>query len=167
MSPTQTTFWDTVDRIRAERPSYRREAYGFVVAALGHVVEALPAERQADPERRHLSGQELLRGTVELARREFGVMAPTVFREWGVHASTDVGEIVFQLVEAGQLSARGEDRREDFAGGLDLLRALSEGLDLGVPRAPEPSPPPRSGPGAPGGGSGPGGSGPSGSGTTV
>ena len=167
MSPTQATFWDAVDRIRAERPSYRREAYGFVVAALGHVVEALPAERQADPERRHLSGQELLRGTVELARREFGVMAPTVFREWGVHASTDVGEIVFQLVEAGQLSARGEDRREDFAGGLDLLRALSEGLDLGVPRAPEPSPPPRSGPGAPGGGSGPGGSGPGGSGTTV
>jgi len=167
MSPTQTTFWDAVDRIRAERPSYRREAYGFVVAALGHTVEALPAERRADPERRHLSGQELLRGAVELARREFGLMAPTVFREWGVHAATDVGEIVFQLVEAGQLSARGEDRREDFAGGPDLLRALSDGLDLGVPGAHGPSPPPGSRPGAPGGGSGPGGSGPSGSGTTV
>jgi hypothetical protein len=43
---------------------------------------------------------------------------------------TDVGEIVFQLVEAGQLSARGEDRREDFAGGPDLMGALSDGLDL-------------------------------------
>ena len=164
MSPTPTTFWDAVDRIRAERPSYRREAYGFVVAALGHTVESLPAERRADAERRHLSGQELLRGAVELARREFGLMAPTVFREWGVHASTDVGEIVFQLVEAGQLSARGEDRREDFAGGPDLLRALSDGLDLGVPESREPSPPPGSRPGAGGGGSGAGGSGPSGSG---
>ena len=136
MSRSRPTFWDAVDRIRAERPGYRREAYGFIVAALGHTVEALPAERQADPDRRHLSGQELLRGTVELARREFGLMAPTVFREWGVQASTDVGEIVFQLVEAGQLSARGEDRREDFAGGLDLLKALTEGLDLGVPGSP-------------------------------
>ena len=157
MSPTQTTFWDAVDRIRAERPSYRREASGFVVAALGHTVVSRPAARRADPERRHLSGQELLRGAVELARREFGLMAPTVFREWGVHASTDVGEIVFQLIEAGQLSARGEDRREDFAGGPDLLRALSDGLDLGVPGTRGPSPPSR--PGAPGGGSGPSGSG--------
>ncbi len=73
MSPTHPRFWDTVDRIRAERPSYRREAYGFAAAALGHTVESLPAERRADPERCHLSGQELLRGTVELARREFGV----------------------------------------------------------------------------------------------
>ena len=51
MSTTQPPFWDTVDRIRAERPSYRREAYGFVAAALGHTVESLPAERRADPER--------------------------------------------------------------------------------------------------------------------
>jgi len=149
MSKTHPPFWDTVDRIRAERPSYRREAYGFVAAALGHTVESLPAERRADPERRHLSGQELLHGVVELARREFGLMAPTVFREWGVHAATDVGEIVFQLVEAGQLSARDEDRREDFAGGPDLMRALSEGLDLGGPSPREPSPP---GSGAGGGG---------------
>ena len=146
MSKTHPPFWDTVDRIRAERPSYRREAYGFVAAALGHTVESLPAERRADPERRHLSSQELLRGAIDLARREFGLMAPTVFREWGVHAATDVGEIVFQLVEAGQLSARDEDRREDFAGGPDLMRALSEGLDLGGPSPREPSPP-ASGPG--------------------
>jgi uncharacterized repeat protein (TIGR04138 family) len=152
MSQTHPPFWDTVDRIRAERPSYRREAYGFVAAALGHTVESLPAERRADPERRHLSGQELLRGAIDLARREFGLMAPTVFREWGVHAATDVGEIVFQLVEAGQLSARDEDRREDFAGGPDLMRALSDGLDLGGPSR-EPSPP-GSGLGGGGGGSG-------------
>ena len=154
MSPTHPDFWDVVDRIRDERPGYRREAYGFVVAALGHTVESLPPDRASDPERRHLSGQELLRGTVELARREFGSMAPTVFREWGVNASTDVGEIVFQLVEVGQLSARGEDRREDFAGGPDLMRALSDGLDLGVPGPREPSPP-GPGPRGPGGGSGP------------
>ena len=129
----QPPFWDTVDRIRDQHPRYRREAYGFVVAALTRAADALPAERRSDPEHRHLTGQELLRGVIDLARGEFGLMAPLVFREWGVVAGTDVGEIVFQLVEAGQLRARNEDRREDFAGGPDLLPALSEGMDLGVP----------------------------------
>jgi uncharacterized repeat protein (TIGR04138 family) len=133
MTPTDLPFWDAVDRIRFEDARYRREAYGFVMAALGATVQSLPPERLADPERRHLSGQELLLGVVGLARREFGLMAPTVFREWGVVQSGDVGEIVFQLVGIGQLSARPEDRPEDFAGGPDLMRALSEGLDLGVP----------------------------------
>ncbi len=141
MSPTDLSFWDTVDRIRAQDPRYRREAYGFVMAALGHTVQSLPRERLADPERRHLSGQELLRGAVALARREFGLLAPTVFREWGVHGASDLGEIVFQLVKERQLSARREDRREDFAGGPDLMRALSEGLDLEGPAPREPRPP--------------------------
>lgn len=156
MATAQPPFWDTVDRIRAERPRYRREAYGFVVAALNRTADALPAERRADPERRHLTGQELLRGVIAMARGEFGLMAPTVFREWGVAAAADVGEIVFQLVEAGQLSARREDRREDFAGGPDLLHALSDGLDLGVPGPRDPWPPEAPGTGGPaGGGAGP------------
>ncbi|MBI1795939.1 MAG: hypothetical protein HY076_05210 [Candidatus Eisenbacteria bacterium] len=133
MSPTDLPFWDAVDRIREKDPRYRREAYGFVMAALGTTVQSLPPERLADPERRHLSGAELLAGVIALARREFGLMATTVFREWGVTASADVGAIVFRLVEVGQLSARPEDRPEDFAGGPDLVHALSDGVDLDVP----------------------------------
>ncbi|HEY3216528.1 MAG TPA: Minf_1886 family protein [Candidatus Eisenbacteria bacterium] len=143
MAPTEVPFWDAVDRIRAADPRYRREAYGFVLTALGEAVRSLPKERRADSERRHLSGQELLQAVISLARSEFGLMAPTVFRTWGVVTSMDLGEIVFQLVECGQLSARPEDRREDFAGGPDLLPALVEGLELGVPQLPGPSHRPR------------------------
>jgi len=32
---SETTFWDAVDEIRTADPRYRREAYGFVMAALG------------------------------------------------------------------------------------------------------------------------------------
>src|SRR2546426_11816849 len=116
MSQTDVPFWDAVDRIREREPRYRREAYGFLLLALGATVNALPPERQADAARRHLSGHELLLGVVKLARQEFGPMAAAVFGEWGVRASADVGELVFQLVECGQLSARPEDRREDFHG---------------------------------------------------
>lgn len=120
----ETTFWDTVDALRATRRRYAREAYGFVVAALGATVQALTPERAADPERRHLSGQELLAGVAALGGREFGPLATMVFREWGVRTAEDVGEIVFELVRAGQLSARPEDTVEDFRGGLDLMAEL-------------------------------------------
>lgn len=138
MSPSDLSFWDAVDRIRLADPRYRREAYGFVMAALGATVQALPPERLADPARRHLSGQELLAGMVALARREFGVMAPTVFREWGVSRGADLGAIVFQLVESGQLSARPEDRIEDFGHGPDLMAVLVRDLDLHTPAPREP-----------------------------
>jgi uncharacterized repeat protein (TIGR04138 family) len=150
MSPTDLPFWDAVDRIRAADARYRREAYGFVMAALGWTVQSLPRERLADPERRHLSASELMLGTVALARREFGVLAPTVFREWGLVGAADLGTLVFQLVGAGQLSARPEDRIEDFAVGPDLLRALSEGLDLDLPTPREHRPPPAHGAGSSG-----------------
>ena len=124
MGSTDDTFWDLVDALRERDGRYRREAYGFVVGALGVAVRGLPAERRADPVRRHLAGQELLAAIVLLARREFGALAPAVFCEWGVVAGEDVGNIVFQLVEARQLSARPEDSLADFTGGPDLMKAL-------------------------------------------
>jgi uncharacterized repeat protein (TIGR04138 family) len=140
MSPTDVPFWDAVDQIRESDPRFRREAYGFLLLALGTTVNGLSPERQADPARRHLSGAELLHGMVALARNEFGAMAPAVFREWGVRASSDVGDMVFQLVECGQLSARPEDKREDFHG-FDLMGLLAEGSG-GEParKRPRPSP---------------------------
>jgi uncharacterized repeat protein (TIGR04138 family) len=122
----ETLFRDAVDALRERSARYAREAYVFVVAALGETVRALPPERLTDAERRHLSGRELTEGVVRMARDEFGPLAPTVFREWGVRTTEDVGEIVFELVEAGQLSARPEDTRADFAGHLELLAALAE-----------------------------------------
>ena len=123
---------EVIDRLRENDPRFRREAYLFVVAALGHAVERLPAERRADPTRRHLHGSEVVESAVDLARREFGPLAGTVFREWGVAGGRDIGEIVFQLVEAGQLSATAEDRIEDFLDGPDVMGAL---LSAPVPPA--------------------------------
>jgi uncharacterized repeat protein (TIGR04138 family) len=131
MRDAELSFWDAVDAIRGRGGRYRREAYGFVMGGLGATVQQLPAERLSDPERRHLSGGELVAGIVSLARREFGVMAPVVFREWGVLTGEDIGRIVFELVEAGHLSARPEDRLEDFLGAADLLEQLAGDLELG------------------------------------
>ena len=124
MSSADLSLSEAVDRLRERDRRFGREAYPFVVAALAVAVERLPSERLRDPVRRHLTGPELLRAVVALARAEFGPLAATVFHEWGVLRGEDVGVIVFQLVGSGQLSARPEDRLEDFGGGPDLLRAL-------------------------------------------
>ena len=120
----ELTFWDAVDQVRESDPRYRREAYGFVVGALGVTVGELPLERRRDPVRRHLSGGELLDGIAVLARREFGFLAPTVFSEWGVHTGEDIGRMVFQLVECQQLSVSPEDSLDDFRG-FDLAASLT------------------------------------------
>ena len=124
MSANELTLIDAIDDIRERDRRYDRNAYVFVVAALGITVDALPAERRTDPLRRHLGGRELLAGVVALAHREFGAFAPTVFEEWGVTTNEDVGRIVFQLVRSGQLSARPEDSPEDFQGGADFMTCL-------------------------------------------
>ena len=126
MTPDLEPLLDAIDHVREHDPRFRREAYLFVVAALGEAVRNLPAERSADPALRHLSGREVLTATVALARSEFGPLARVVFGEWGVTEGRHVGEIVFQLVSAGQLSARPEDRLDDFLGGPRLLAALAE-----------------------------------------
>ncbi|HVP15485.1 MAG TPA: Minf_1886 family protein [Terriglobales bacterium] len=120
------------DPARDGRPRYPREACVFVVLAMDAVAARLPAARARDPQRRHLSGREVLEGVVRLAREQFGPMASTVFREWGVLGGEDVGRIVFALVRSGEVKARPEDSPEDF-GGFDLFAALTEKLEVGAP----------------------------------
>lgn len=130
---SEQCFWEVVDAIRDSDPRFRREAYAFLMAALGVTVQALPAERLDDPARRHLSGRELLDGMTRLAKEHFGALAPMVFAEWGVASGEDVGDMVFHLVESGQLSARPEDTLDDFRG-YDLARELIAEPDR-TPRA--------------------------------
>ncbi len=134
MSSSDQPFWDAVDALRERDGRYQREAYGFVVGALGVAVRALPAERRSDPVRRHLTGGELLTAIIRIARDEFGTLAATVFREWGITSGEDVGRIVFQLVESKQLSARREDSIDAFLRGGELFAALTANLDFGPAR---------------------------------
>jgi len=116
---SQDAFVDAIDRIRNRDPRFRREAYVFLLTALEFVVRSLP-------EPRHITGRELLDGVALMAKQQFGMMAPAVFAEWGVQSSTDIGEMVFQLVEARLLGKQPEDSMQDFEG-FDLPAALGVG----------------------------------------
>lgn len=106
------TFQETVNDICKKDPRYQPEAYSFLLEALDATVKKI---RKEDPEHgRHVSGKELLAGIRDHALAEFGPLTFTVFAEWGIHATSDFGELVFHLVEAGRLGKTESDSREDF-----------------------------------------------------
>lgn len=103
---------------------YPYEAYVFVFEALGYTQKKLGRgiATDDDPESatRHVSGSELSEGMCELARRDFGMMAPVVFRLWNIRRTDDIGELVFNLIDANLLKRTDSDRREDFHDLFDL-----------------------------------------------
>jgi len=115
-------------------PRYAYEAYEFLFVALGHtqkLLGRLPEAPEEDPESsHHVSGPELLAGVRDLALREFGLMARTVFRHWGINRTGDFGEIVFNLIEANLMSKTDQDARADFADVYDLDDALVRGYHI-------------------------------------
>jgi uncharacterized repeat protein (TIGR04138 family) len=115
-------------------PRYAYEAYEFVFAALSHTQKLLGRLPKEGPSavgpQHHVKGPELLEGIRDLALREFGLMAWTVFRLWGIQRTDDFGEIVFNLVESNLMSKTEEDSRSDFHNVYDLEQALVQGFRI-------------------------------------
>jgi uncharacterized repeat protein (TIGR04138 family) len=118
---------------------YAYEAYEFVCDSVGFTQERLDrAPRdEDDPEADyHISGEELLRGCVDLAILEFGMMATLVFKHWGIQKTDDIGQIVFNLIEINRLSQSDRDDMADFVDVFDLHQALQDGFQLTIGKKP-------------------------------
>ena len=126
---------------------YRREAYAFVFEALrfAHerlgLGEATPTEELETPpageagEQRHLTGPQLCEAIRRYALEQFGYMAKTVLHSWGVRTTSDFGNIVFNLIDIGEMSKTKSDRREDFDGVFDLDAGLQQEFRIEPPAA--------------------------------
>ena len=126
-----TMFHAGLAEVVQRDPRFAYEAYEFLFHALHHTQKLLgrePPEGEATTlaaeSKHHVKGQELLHGVRDLALREFGLMARTVFRQWGIQRTDDFGDMVFNLVEAGLMSKTEEDTRADFRNVYDLYQAL-------------------------------------------
>lgn len=127
-----------LELIRAD-PRYAYEAYEFVCEAVSFTQDRLGRGAADDDEaeaEHHVSGGELLRGACDLAVREFGMMAPVVFKQWGVRTTDDFGEMVFRLIRVERLSKSDRDDPDDFHDLFDLDKALTDGFALTLGDAP-------------------------------
>lgn len=112
---------------------YSVDAYLFVLEALTYAQETLGmGEESGEAERgdsaesggrarkrrqraeQHLSGQQLCEAARRYALDQYGYLAQTVLGNWGVASTRDLGEIVFNMIDIGQMRKTRKDRREDF-----------------------------------------------------
>ncbi len=107
-------FQEAVEALAKEDSRYSAEAYAFLRDALEATLKKRKKLKKEGGG--HVSAVELLEGFRQHALHEFGPMAATVFEYWGVRNCEDVGQMVFNLVQAGVFGKTEDDRPEDFRG---------------------------------------------------
>ena len=104
-----------------EDKRYKLEAYQFIRESLQYAHEHLIG--QADetvvaPEEKggsnHVTGQQLCEACRLYAVEQYGYLAKIVLASWGVHSTSDFGELVYNLIRIEQMRKSDSDRREDF-----------------------------------------------------
>ncbi|MFK7850738.1 MAG: Minf_1886 family protein [Akkermansiaceae bacterium] len=122
MQPIQ--FEESVISILKRDSQYDGQAYFFLKDALDFTLKRLMEEESG--RNRHVSGEELLKGFRDYALEQFGPMAATLMEEWGITQCSDVGNMVFRLIEEQVFGRQDSDTREDFEGSFDLLTSLRQ-----------------------------------------
>ncbi|HAS84343.1 MAG TPA: hypothetical protein DCS43_17130, partial [Verrucomicrobia bacterium] len=103
-------------------PRYDMEAYIFIREALDFTAKSLDKPRSGP--KHHVSGRELSEGFRDLALQLFGPMALKVLNTWGLFSTQDIGELVFNLVDAGELGKTDQDSRADFVHNYDFYESF-------------------------------------------
>jgi uncharacterized repeat protein (TIGR04138 family) len=88
--------------------------------------------------RRHVAPRELVEGIRDAAVDQWGLLARTVLESWNVRSTSDLGDLVFNLIRRGLLVAGDEDQRSQFDGLFEFREAFDdaflESLETHPPR---------------------------------
>ena len=107
-----------IDKVRDEiiengvDDRYKTGAYEFVLNGLDFYISKIG-------EKRHVTGQELSIGLLSFANKQFGLMAGSVLKNWGVEATDDFGYIVYNMIRVGLMSKQPNDSLDDFFNVID------------------------------------------------
>ncbi len=103
----QTDFYKAVEEICKTDKRYKPDSYEFLMQALHYTQGKLKVKT-------HITGRQLLEGIREFAIEQYGPMAKTVLKHWGITHTEDFGCIVFNMVGKRLLSKTEEDSLNDF-----------------------------------------------------
>jgi uncharacterized repeat protein (TIGR04138 family) len=121
---------DDLAGVLARDSRYSIHAYAFVFEAIAYTKKLRAKARRAVP--RHVTGQQLCEGACALALAHYGLLAKVVLRQWGIRSTSDLGEIVYNLIASGDLEKTPSDSRSDFDGVFDLEQALTREFKLAL-----------------------------------
>ncbi|MEE2808704.1 MAG: Minf_1886 family protein [Verrucomicrobiota bacterium] len=118
----KTDFHDAVEQVLTNDSSYSSDSYYFLQEVLLKAVEI--QRKETSGENKHVTGEDLLDVFRDRALAQFGPMAMTVLQEWGLSKTEDIGDMVFNLIEAGAFGKSEHDKREDFMNGYKFHDAF-------------------------------------------
>ena len=146
-------------RLLEQDRRYTVDAYLFVLEALTFAQESLgygqeptaeeiePREAEESPRggrgrsstrprrqaERHVSGQQLCEAARLYGLQQYGFLAPTVLATWGIRQTADIGEIVFNMIDIGQMRKTRSDKREDFHDVFAFNDAFARDIPFATP----------------------------------
>jgi uncharacterized repeat protein (TIGR04138 family) len=111
-----------LSEVLARDPRYPIEAYAFLFESLDYTRNMLKRKRSRfratrvppHPFAQHVTGQELSEGARRLALEQYGQLAPLILGQWGIRSTSDLGSIVYNLIESGAMAKTPTDSRTDF-----------------------------------------------------
>ena len=125
---------------------YPKEAYQFVfetleyaqnVLELGHSTPSEPLPHEIDSHgageqiesesaHKHITGQDLCNAARQYAVLQYGALAKIVLESLGIRSTSDIGEIVYNMIKIGKMRKTSEDSREDFDDVYDFDSVFQE-----------------------------------------
>ena len=141
------SFRDELARVIANDPQYSIEAYAFILEALDPgrqlklkgrgrdraASETTKTSGETQPTHPtsgkpriagHVNAGELCDAVRKLALRQYGMLGGTVLAHWGVRSTSNIGDIVYNLIAAGDLEKTDRDARSDFDNVFDFKTAF-------------------------------------------
>jgi len=100
-------FYETVEEICSKDKRYKPDAYEFILQGLSFTQEQLK-------QKGHVSGKQLALGLRDFSAAQYGALAKTVLKHWGITETQDFGNIVFNMIDKKLLSKTAEDSIDDF-----------------------------------------------------
>ena len=120
---------------------YPVEAYVFVREALAFASDSkelgiAPDVEEKDPatpdgmRERHLTGQELCEAIRQFAINQYGYMAKVVLQRWGITATNNFGDIVYNMIDMGVMKKSPQDRRSHFDNVYDFNHVFESNFEM-------------------------------------
>lgn len=101
---------------------YEPSAYLLTKEALDFTVQRHAATNK--DKNNHIAGSEFVIGFRDYVLEKYGPMSATLLDCWGLHQCSDIGEIVFNLIDEGVFGKQESDNKKDFAELYDFKEAF-------------------------------------------
>ena len=124
------TFEKAVSMILKRDKRYPRAAYEMMPVILDYTVRKHNARQRSgdaselEAEDRHVTGQQLAEGFRDYLLDEYGPFAEDIVNDLNLHATIDIGHLLFNLISVGCFGKTPEDRLEDFDQVYDFEEAF-------------------------------------------